>query len=258
MYKFKLYIVTHNHEEALDRCLKSISNSDIDLYSNEINIINNYGKLKIKNTYGLEVNILDNVLRPDHSTGHLGRNWNQAIINGFADLRNPQCEFVVCLQVDTEVLPQCFSRLERYHSEGYEFIQEGRGDQLMSWSPKGIIEIGLFDERICGIGFQEGEYFDRAERFLSKNISLNDMSHNRIHNAIPKRLVTDYGDSTHVGLLHGLYKTLWHYIKYDKTRYFMYPFFEKDLSESLMESLGYVGWEDLLVQRNATFFNGES
>ena len=253
MHKFKLYIVTYNHEEALDRCLKSISNSDIHLYSNEINIINNYGRLKIPNTYGLEVNILDNVLRPDHSTGHLGRNWNQAIINGFGDLRNPQCEFVVCLQVDTEVLPECFSRLERYHSEGYEYIQEGRGDQLMSWSPKGVAEIGLFDERICGIGFQEGEYFHRAKKFLNARTSLNDRGHNMFHNAIPEKLVADYGDSTCVGLFHPFYQAVQQNSINGGSRYFMYPFFEKDLSENLMKDLGYVGWQELTKHRDKTF-----
>ena len=253
MTKFKVYIVTHNHEEALARCLRSISNGDIRLHSHEINVINNYQTLRWPlDSYDLEINVLDNVLRPAHSTGHLGRNWNQAIVNGFADLKNPQCEFVVCLQGDTEVVSECFSMLDHYHAQDCHFIQDGRGDQLMSWSPKGIIEIGLFDERICGIGFQEQEYFERATRLFSQGISINDRGHGRFHNALPHRLVTDYGDSTCTGIFHPFYQSVTQNILARAPKYFMYPYFEKDISVNAMKE--YVGWQKLAKHTDQRIF----
>lgn len=82
-----MYIVTYNNPKDLHSNLNSIYESNIpqnvDL---ELNVINNYSKnFNIDNKF--KVNILHNTLRPDWSTGHLSRNWNQAIVNGFGNVK---------------------------------------------------------------------------------------------------------------------------------------------------------------------------
>lgn len=182
MTKIKLYIVTYNSDEVLKQSLECIYNSDIIHYDFQIFIINNYSKLE--NFNGKNLTILDNILRPDFSCGHLSRNWNQAIINGFKNLNDPDCDLVILMQNDTFILNRCFSHLIEY-SKLYDFIQLGAGDQLMCFNVNAIKRIGIFDERFCCITFQEADYFFSAISLHKNKTSINDaVPHRRIHNAI--------------------------------------------------------------------------
>jgi hypothetical protein len=91
--KIKQYIVTYNNSLQINNCLDSIFSklSEEELSVLEIYIINNHSNLEINKEYLNNITILNNDLRPDFSTGHLSRNWNQAIINGFKSLKNPFC-----------------------------------------------------------------------------------------------------------------------------------------------------------------------
>ena len=60
----------------------------------KLTIINNYGTLSSESN---DFEIINNALRPDFSTGHLSRNWNQALINGFKNLAEPEVDYVVSL-----------------------------------------------------------------------------------------------------------------------------------------------------------------
>jgi uncharacterized protein YkvS len=80
--KIKQYIVTYNNKIQINNCLESIfsklSNEELSIL--DVYIINNHSNLDIDEKYLNRVTILNNDLRPDFSTGHLSRNWNQAII----------------------------------------------------------------------------------------------------------------------------------------------------------------------------------
>ena len=97
----KFYIVTYNNNVVLnDWILNALHKSDYDRKNVQVFVINNHSNIKINDEYKSFVTVLNNNLRPDFSTGHLSRNHNQAIINGFKSLRNPDCDVVVSCQND--------------------------------------------------------------------------------------------------------------------------------------------------------------
>jgi hypothetical protein len=188
--KIKQYIVTYNNELQINNCLKSILNglSQTELNMLEINIINNHTNFNLHPDFIDRVNVLHNVLRPDFSTGHLSRNWNQAIINGFKDLNNPDCDVLITNQDDTKFQPNYINHLIEKHKE-YDLIQMGHGDNLLSYTPTAIKRIGLWDERFCNIGFQEADYFLRAALYHTNKISLNDKMHARMFNELENNII---------------------------------------------------------------------
>ena len=183
--KIKIFIVTFRNEEFLKDNLKSLKNSDLQDFNHEINVINNY-----TSSFGLKsfcesmnVNVLHNFLRPDFSKGHLSRNWNQAIINGFQDLENPKCDILVLCQNDNLFLKNWCSNLMISHQE-YDFISMGGGDQFHSYTPRHIKKVGLWDERFCNIGYQEADFFVRSYLYNKEKSSINDPGHKRVYNPV--------------------------------------------------------------------------
>ena len=141
--KTKIFIVTYKNRDAIKKCIKSIFSSDVDLLDYQIYVINNYQELDTNQLDTLHnVKVLNNATRADFSFGHLARNWNQALINGFQDLKNPDCELVVCLQDDTIVKPDCFSKIIELHKK-YDFYQGGVGDQIMTFNANAVRRIGI-------------------------------------------------------------------------------------------------------------------
>jgi len=184
MARIKVFIVTYNRPELLDRLLCSIENSDLADNGGEVYIINNYGKLRLPKFKS--VKILDNVCQPDFADGHLARNWNQALILGFKNLITPDADIVVCLQDDTVVQPNFTSTLIEQHKR-FAFISAGAGDELHSYTRQAVVHIGLWDERFNSIYHQEGDYFLRAMRQNKRGIievSINDNQHKRLWNEL--------------------------------------------------------------------------
>jgi hypothetical protein len=85
------------------------------------------------------------------------------------------------MQNDTFVKTDCFSDLIELHKK-YDFITIGAGDQLLSYTVDAIKQIGLWDERFCFVGHQEGDYFTSAFMLHKDKISICDFRHNRLHN----------------------------------------------------------------------------
>ena len=172
--KIKLYIVTYKANDMLVRCLKSVGSLV------GVHIINNFGAL----TPLKGVPVYNNVCRPDWSTGHLSRSWNQALLLGFKDLSNPDADIVCACQDDTVFEPDWRERLVELH-ERYEFIQQGVGDNFMSWTPAAVKGIGMWDERFNGIAHQEGDYFLRSV-LSGLSVTINDAwrGHQRVHNPV--------------------------------------------------------------------------
>lgn len=176
-----LYIVTFRNHSGLHECLDSLSNTHIP--SNvtlNINVINNHSEFKIDEKFK-NVNVMHNTLRPDFSTGHLSRSWNQAIIHGFKSLTTPRAQIVVGCQVDSIFDKDWLVRLIDLHRT-YSFVSAGWGDAFLSFTVDGVKSIGLFDERFCNIVHQECDYFTRALIFNKNKSSINDFHHGNVLN----------------------------------------------------------------------------
>lgn len=180
MITVNLYIVTFRNHMGLNECLESLSKTHIpSTLTLNINVINNHSDFSIDPKFN--VNVMHNTLRPDFSTGHLSRSWNQAIIHGFKNLINPIAQIVVACQVDTVFNPDWLVKLVDQHQK-YNFISAGWGDAFLSFTVDSVKNIGLFDERFCNIVHQEGDYFNRALIFNKDKSSINDFHHGRTLN----------------------------------------------------------------------------
>lgn len=179
--KINLYIVNYRNHIGLHECLESLSNTDIPINTSlNINIINNHSDFIIDNKFK-NINIIHNMARPDFSTGHLSRSWNQAIMHGFKNLKSPISDITIAVQVDTIFNKNWLNILINQHKK-YNFITAGWGDAFLSFTPDAIKNIGLFDERFCNIVHQETDYFTRALIFNKNKSSINDFHHNKILN----------------------------------------------------------------------------
>ena len=255
--KIKLYIVTYKNDKALEECLFSLSKTIVPSNVNlEKYVINNNTNFYINPDYE-DVTVIHNNARPDFSTGHLARNWNQAIINGFVDLKNPDADIVVMCQVDTVFNPNWMDFLIRKHLQ-YNLIIAGRGDGLVSYTVEGVKAIGLWDERFCSIQYQEADYFLRALIHNKEKSSINDFHHSRILNTIlpneedqsfiyrdntnfvEQKLAMQYGDYT-LNLLKKKYNHESPYAwnadiqrsppRIVTKQYILYPYFEMDIPD---------------------------
>lgn len=183
--KIKIFIVTYKNEEYLKNNILSLLNSDLVNCNYQINVINNFtGDFSIREfCKNNNIVVYDNYLRPDFSTGHLSRNWNQAIINGFKSIEEPDCDILVLCQNDN-VFKQnwCEYIIEKHKI--YDFISIGGGDQYHSYKVSHIKKVGLWDERFCNIGYQEADYFIRSFLYNGEKSSINDFNHKRILNQL--------------------------------------------------------------------------
>ena len=268
--KIRQFIVTYNNQFQINKCLKSIfsSLSDSELSILEIFIINNHSNFHIDEQFLHKIKILDNSLRPDFSKGHLSRNWNQSIINGFENLNNPTCDIVITCQDDTEFKKNYITNLVEHHKK-YDFIEFGYGDNFISYTPNAIKRVGLWDERFCNIGHQETDYFIRVVKFLKNKASINDVSVHLIKlNEIDNNIIniTPTGNSRgeiynresinyHHYSLHILFKkwnltthpafienkTIDTILEYEQIleNYMYYPYFEKDIDIDSLTSQKY-------------------
>lgn len=257
--KIKHYIVTYRNSDILNKSLESLLPT-FRKYSKEkyqCFIINNHSDFNIDSKFSEFVTVLHNSLRPDFSTGHLARNWNQAIINGFQSIETPDCDILITSQNDCEFDGDFIPNLIEFHKT-YSFIQFGAGDNFVSYTIDAIKRVGLWDERFCNIGYQEADYFLRQLIFNTNGASINDSKHNRVHSGVINNLIKhttsgyDRGDTFH----HTSYKyhsiseliykekwgdtpinhamSGWSYSNFKELRpnvssYIYYPYFEKNI-----------------------------
>jgi len=190
--KIKAYFVTYKNNDELNKTLMSFKESGITNYDYEINIVNNASDypVVVSDFFGLKYRIIKNETRPSFSTGHLARNWNECLIDGFRDPENPDCDIVILSQNDNTFHPNVIDMLVEAHKK-YSFIQNGAGDSFHSYTIDSVKKVGLWDERFCGIGFQEGDYLLRQVLFNKENSSITDVVHNRMHNELNFNII-DY------------------------------------------------------------------
>jgi hypothetical protein len=187
--KIKVYFVTYDNDLELNKTLKTFEKSGIKKYDYEVTVINNFRDASvILEDVNLPVKVVTNQTRPSFSTGHLARNWNECLIDGFKDLENPDADIVILSQNDVEYNEDIIDTLIEYHKK-YSFISYGCGDAFHSYTPNAISSVGLWDERFCNIGWQDCDYFLRQMIYNKENSSINDFPHFRVHNKIDYEFV---------------------------------------------------------------------
>ena len=189
--RIKIYIVTYLGSEQLNANLATLFASDMASVIPEVVIINNHSKFQLQQSW--PVSVLHNTLRPDFSTGHLARNWNQALILGFENLESPQADIVICAQDDLLWQPNWLHTLIAIHQQ-YGFYTCSLGDTFTSHTAHSVRHIGLWDERFSAIAYHEADYFLRAVKHYWNLSSINDYGHNRIWN--PSETIVDRPDLT--------------------------------------------------------------
>lgn len=181
--KKAIYIVTYKNPVLLQRLLDSLNGSELRHSPIPITIINNHSEFTPPRSH-LKYSVLDNQARPDFSTsGHLARNWNQAIMHGFENLVTPKNDYIILAQNDTVVQPEFISYIED-NLDTYNYMSFGAGDEVQVMTPESVKTIGMYDERYCATSFQEGDYLLRAKILNSSKSSINDGYHKRVHNPI--------------------------------------------------------------------------
>ena len=180
MKKVKVYIVTYRNPEHLNENLKTLFWSyDLTYGLNlEVNVINNHSEFSMDGDFVAKgVNVLHNQTRPDFSVGHLPRDWNAALVQGFVDLKNPDCDVVILSQDDTVWKGNALQNIvdQTFH---YDFIALGNGDCVCAFTPTGVRKMGLWDEtNFSSNGFHECDAFIRAALYLGERASINDVFH---------------------------------------------------------------------------------
>lgn len=188
--RINIYCVTYNNNENINRNInKFIATTDHlspDTVKFTYIIINNHSELELDevsfNEELIDFAVFENWLRPDHSCGHLARDYNMGLIHGFQDLSNPAVDQVILLHDDSIWNDGWYEDLEEIHKT-YTFYAGDWGDGLTSYLPDAVKAIGLWDERFCNIGYHEADYFLRAKIFNPDKSSINDHGAGRVWNA---------------------------------------------------------------------------
>ncbi len=276
----KFYIVTYNREHDLNKTLESLFATDISSHNVEICIVNNHSNFRMNPIYNDKVKVLHNVMRPDFSTGHLSRNYNEIFIHGFKNLAAPACDILMHSHDDNTFHPEFFSKMLEHHKT-YEMITFSQGCGLMSYLPEAVRKNGMWDERFCTIGYHEGDYFLRALRYNRDKTSINDWAAaHRQWNPIPEELCFKLAGTSlneaHAAShkYYSLCRRFWimkwgnwrdqawstsqleNVKKPELPQYMMYPYFEKDiydLEEKYYPRIEIIGHPYLQLGEYANF-----
>lgn len=219
--KASLWIVTYNNREDLQNNLQSLfDNFNSSVFDLSVNIINNHSNFYLAQKWENKVKVWHNVLRPDSSVGHLGRNWNEAIMAGIGNLQNPECDILITSQDDVVWLPNWAETLIDAHKK-YSFITQGHGDAVVSYLPEAVKKIGLWDERYSPSFYAEGDYFLRALMYNREGSSINDPGHGRQWNTMDEKIIevpppnNNRNDAKHATLTKAAFPwAVWH-LKWD-------------------------------------------
>lgn len=179
-----IWIVTYRNEQDLNANLDSLfQNYQPELMDIQVNVINNHSQFRLNACHWDKVTVWHNKLRSDNSIGHLSRNWNQALVNGFGSLDNPLVDLVINSQDDVIWQPGWCQRVLEA-TQTYNLISQGVGDALVVYRVEAVRNIGLWDERFCPSFYHDGDYFLRALIYNKEFSSINDPAHGRMLNPL--------------------------------------------------------------------------
>ena len=184
MKNMKIFIVTYKRSEVLNDTLDKLFNhTDFGIIPHtEVYIINNHSDFKLDDQFQDKVTVLHNMTRPDWDTGNLARNWNEALIHGFKDLKNPDCKIVTTMQNDIVLHPNWATNLLRLHQK-YTFVAGCLGDNIVSYRPEAVMKIGMWDERFTSPAHKEADYYLRALIYNKEKSMIADVVHGRLLNS---------------------------------------------------------------------------
>lgn len=178
--KIHVGIVTYNNSSDLNKLLDSLFHSDLVEHNHSVQILNNHPTLfNLSDKFVDKVDVI-HTKRDNHQTGHISKDYNRIIIDGFQSLNNPKNDFVVTIQDDNTVKLNFVEKLINLH-ETYNFITSGPGDNFVSYTPDAIKNIGLWDESLPSIG--DADYLLRSVIWNYEKTSLNDIGQQRVLNA---------------------------------------------------------------------------
>jgi hypothetical protein len=178
----KIFILTYKAPDDLARNLRSLFSSETSFKRIEVNVINNHSDIfEIPEEYKDRVIVHNQSLRADWGCGTPARDWNQALVLGFKNLITPVCEQIILCQDDCIWEKDWLESLDKIHKQ-YDFYQCSWGDCFLSILPSAIKKIGLFDERMCTLGYYEGDFLLRAWLYNRDKSSINDFHHKRVWN----------------------------------------------------------------------------
>lgn len=187
--KIQLWIVTYNNSQDLYNNLRSLyDNSGTVGMDLSVIVINNHTNYNLAPEFQSRVRTLHNNLRSDNSLGHLARNWNQALVNGFGNLDSPQCDILITSQDDVIWQPNWYKKVLEY-TKTYSFITQGHGDAVCIYKPEAVRRIGLWDERYTPSFYHDGDYLLRAVMHNRDHSSINDPGHGRIFQPLSESLI---------------------------------------------------------------------
>jgi len=256
MASIKIYILTYKDPTGLNNNLRTLFSSRTSFDDIEVHIINNHSEVfELNPEYQERVIVHHQNLRADWGCGHPARDWNQAIVQGFKDLNNPACEQLILCQDDCVWDIDWRQKLDQVHTR-YSLYQCSWGDCFISLLPDAIKKVGLFDERMCTLGYYEGDFLLRAWLYNRDKSSINDFHHGRVHNetvTIAHRADNSRGTPPYMKHSGNIFAQKWPGINAQKWRkslfktppkrpaisgYLFYPYFEKDIEN--LEKKGYV------------------
>jgi hypothetical protein len=248
----KIFILTYKAPDDLARNLRSLFSSDTSFKRIEVNVINNHSDIfEIPEEYKDRVIVHNQSLRANWGCGTPARDWNQALVLGFKNLNEPACEQIILCQDDAIWDHNWKQRLDVIHKR-YDFYQCSWGDCFISVLPSAIKKIGLFDERMCTLGYYEGDFLLRAWLYNRDCSSINDHHHKRVSNPteeIVKRSSEECGIPNYMNQSKVIFETKWPGINPQNwgkslfksppknsaiSNFLFYPYFEYDI-ENLKE-----------------------
>jgi hypothetical protein len=181
--KITIYVITYKNDKILNEwLLASLANSNYPKDKICLHIQNNFSdKVVIDKEFETYVNYIHhNTIRLSRSFGHLSRDWNHGIMNGFVDLNKPRSDMVMLLQNDTKLTSDWYEKTCDVMQDNY-FVSFGAGDQCMIIRPECVKKVGMIEERFCSLSWQEYDYFLRCILRIPMKTSINDEYHQRLH-----------------------------------------------------------------------------
>tara|TARA_R110000824_G_scaffold4217_3_gene20072 strand:- start:13398 stop:14348 length:951 start_codon:yes stop_codon:yes gene_type:complete len=281
MKNMKVFIVTYKRPKVFNETLDRLFNyTDFKLIKNtEVVVINNHSDFHMDEQFKDKVTVLHNMTRPDWDVGNLSRNWNECLIHGFEDLKNPAARIVVTMQNDIVLHPNWATNLLKLHQK-YTFVTGILGDNIVSYLPEAVVKIGLWDERFTCPSHKEADYYLRALIYNKDKSIICDTIHNRLlnyHDYLPldineyrggdpdwraqTKLTTDSREAWYQAtqIFYWKWKDTWKTqpayfgwvngwssefietppIPSEKVNFCLYPYFEKNIE---LHNKNYVGW----------------
>ena len=196
--RIKVYILTYNYPEAVDQNLNSLFDNMGDKPEDvtvDVHVINNHSNFHIAEKFVDKVTVLRDILRPDWSCGHSARSWNAALMHGFRDLNNPDCDILINIQDDMFWEADWIKHVIEVHKT-YNFFTCSWGDAFCSYTAEAVKKIGIWDERFCTLGYLEADYFLRALIYNKDGSSINDTGPCRVVNRWMRQARNDERDFT--------------------------------------------------------------